>query len=159
MILERARVVRCEDGRVWVSSESQSGCRRCAEGRGCGGGVFARLLGDRLRYIRIDSNETFAPGDIVMIGLDERALLAGAFLAYLVPVIGLLLGALLTSRIATGDAAVMLGAGVGFTLALLWLRRHAARHAADPRFEPRIVQRLAPDERCPHDTDIGSQPS
>lgn len=145
MILERGRVVRVAGHYAWVARAGIAACERCAAGTGCGGGLFARLTGRREYEVRArNAVADVAAGDDVMIGLPEGALLAGAFAVYVVPLAGLLLGAALGGTLfgTAGDAGVVVSGGAGFLAGMLWLRRYSARAATDPRFEPRVVERL-----------------
>ncbi|MBA3564432.1 MAG: SoxR reducing system RseC family protein [Gammaproteobacteria bacterium] len=151
MILERGRVIRLAGPHAWVARAGAAGCERCAAGEGCGGGLFARLTGRRLYEVRaLDAVGNVAAGDEVVIGLPERALLAGAFAVYAVPLAGLLLGAALAGALfgVASDAGLLLAGGAGFLAGIVWLRRYARRAAADPRFEPRIVERITAGSRA-----------
>lgn len=44
MIEQNVHVLRCSDERVWVRMGSQTGCTACDNGKGCGAGLFAKLL-------------------------------------------------------------------------------------------------------------------
>ncbi|MGH8494899.1 MAG: SoxR reducing system RseC family protein [Gammaproteobacteria bacterium] len=145
MILERGRVVRVAGQHAWVARAGIAACERCAAGNGCGGGIFARLVGRRQYEVRARNAVVgVTAGDEVMIGLPERALLAGAFAVYIVPLIGLLAGAVLGGALfgPAGDGGVIVIGAAGFLAGVFWLRRYAGRAAMDPRFEPRVVERL-----------------
>lgn len=147
MILERARVVRVTGRHAWVARTGAEACERCAAGEGCGGGLFARLISRRLHEVRaLNGVDDVAAGDEVMIGLPERSLLAGAFAVYMVPLAGLLLATALAGALlgVGSDAGLLLAGATGFLAGIIWLRRYARRAEVDPRFEPRVVERLAP---------------
>ena len=78
-------------------------CSRCAAGRGCGAGL---LTADRRRRISVpvSSNSKLASGDKVQLVVDARNLLRAAFMAYGIPLAGLLAAV-------AGAAAVMPGIG------------------------------------------------
>ncbi len=149
MITERARVVSLDGEFAWVESASQAGCARCAEGKGCGGSIFSRLLGERLHRIRALAIPGLQAGDEVVLGLDEDGLVASALAAYLVPLLAMFAGAFLVFEIAgNGDAGTLGGGVVGFVAGLVWLRRFSRRHAADARYQPRIVRQFSAGEAC-----------
>ena len=52
MITETGRVLQVEGEWALVACRRQVECARCAAGRGCGGGVLGKLLGDRLHHVR-----------------------------------------------------------------------------------------------------------
>jgi sigma-E factor negative regulatory protein RseC len=145
VIVEPATVLRVTDEAAWVSCHAQTGCRRCAEGRGCGGDVLGRLLGDRLREVRVRTGDlALCQGDEVLIGVDERTLLGASFVMYLLPLLAMLAGGLCAAGLwpASGEPGVMLGAGGGFVAGLACARRYGRSRRADARFEPRVIARL-----------------
>ena len=95
MIRESGCVIRIAGSFAWVSCESRAGCERCAQGKGCGGGLLSRLLGDRLYQLRVPVPAGIAVGDQVQLGITEGALLGAACLMYLLPLLALLGGALI----------------------------------------------------------------
>lgn len=101
-----------------VDCERGNHCARCAAGRGCGGAFFGRLLGDRrLAVDAVGRDSSLRAGDPVVLELQESIILRAAALAYLVPLLGLVAGALSGQRLAAEPGA-MLGAAVG--LAVAW---------------------------------------
>jgi sigma-E factor negative regulatory protein RseC len=145
MIIEPATVLRVADGAAWVSCHAQAGCQRCAEGRGCGGDVLGRLLGERLREVRVAAGDiALRRGDDVLIGVDERSLLGASFVMYLLPLLSMLCGGLLAAGLgpAMGEPGVILGAGSGFVAGLTYARRYGRTRGAAARFAPRVIARL-----------------
>lgn len=143
MITETGRVLEVEGDWAWVACRRQIECARCAEGRGCGGGVLARLLGDRLHKIRAATGAVaVVPGDQVLIGLGEDVVLRAAAAVYLVPLVLALAGALGASALlGGGDLAAVAGAAGGLLLGLRWARAYSRRHAADTSLQPVILRR------------------
>ena len=146
MILEPATVVEVHDDIALVRCLSQSGCQRCAEGKGCGGGVMSRLLGDRLNLVSVGTGgKALRVGDDVLIGLHEQGLVQASAAVYLVPLVTGLLGAVAAaSAIGAGDAIVLSGAVAGFAAGLIWARRFGVQKEGDDRFAPRIIETAAP---------------
>ncbi len=143
MITEAGRVLEVEGDWAWVACRRQVECQRCAEGRGCGGGIIGRMLGDRLHKVRAATGAVeVAPGDQVLIGLGEDAVLRAAAAVYLVPLLAALAGGIAASGLAGGgDLAAVLGAAAGLLLGLGWARGYSRRHAADATFQPVILRR------------------
>ncbi len=145
MITESGRVERLEDGFAWVVCAGQSGCVRCAEGRGCGGGLLGRLLGDRLHRVRaLPGGHALRAGDRVELGLQEAALLRGALRVYGLPLLGLI-GLPLTVRLMTGmsgDGTMLIAALAGLAAGLMMARRGSTRLARDPLYQPHVIRRL-----------------
>ena len=80
MLLETGRVEVVQEQFAWVACAARSDCQRCREGKGCGGGLLGRLLGDRLHRVRAcHDGRALQTGDRVELGLAETALVRGAF--------------------------------------------------------------------------------
>ena len=85
-----------------------------------------------------------------MIGIAESALLGAAILLYIIPLIGLFIGAWLVSvtYAESNELAVFIGGVTGFMVSWMVIR-HAARNRQWARlFQPVVVQTLAEEEPC-----------
>lgn len=142
MITEIGRVLDVEGDWAWVACRRQVECARCAEGRGCGGGVLGRLLGDRLHKVRAATGVVAVqPGDQVLIGLGEDAVLRAAAAVYLVPLLLSLAGGVAaTGLTGGGDPAGIMGAVGGLLLGLGWARGYSRRNAANASLQPVILR-------------------
>ena len=142
--------MRVTGNRALVQSESQAGCPRCAAGKGCGGGIFGKLLGNRLRQVEVGGAAGLASGDLVMIAISETLLLWGSLIIYITPLAGLFVGAL-GARLLFGDAselAIVAGGVTGFLAVFIGLRKYLRFLQADRGYMPVVVRRLAPGEPC-----------
>lgn len=142
MITESGRVLEVEGDWAWVACRRQVECARCAEGRGCGGGVLGRLLGDRLHKVRAATGTVaVSPGDQVVIGLGEDAVLRAAAAVYLLPLLLALAGAAIAAMLSGGgDFTAMGGAALGLLAGLGWARGYGRRHARDAALQPVILR-------------------
>lgn len=153
MITERAQVLRIENDTAWLQCASQAGCQRCAEGRGCGGGLFSRLLRGRLQEIPVNirdlpAGESLAINDWVMLGLEPSAVQNAAFLMYGLPLALLMTGIIAGDGLA-GDAGALTGAVIGLAGGFMLARTLAGKLLGNGRLQPRILYRLNPGEPCP----------
>jgi sigma-E factor negative regulatory protein RseC len=144
MIEEQAVVVGVERDMALLEVVRSKPCGLCGQTRGCGMSLWGRLLGHRSAIVRADNQISAQPGDHVIVGIDEKALLASSLAAYGVPLISLLLGAGLGGSFATtpasADAAAFAGAGLGLARGLLWLRGHSAGRGIRGGYRPVIVR-------------------
>lgn len=146
MLHETGRVASLQGDAAWVICASQANCARCAEGRGCGGGLLGRLLGDRLHRVRALTNDhVLAVGDRVELGLEEAALVAGALQAYGLPLAGFIgLPVIASWLFGIGHDIALLGIGLaGLLLGMGLGRRLAVRYAGESRLQPVITRRLS----------------
>lgn len=93
MILQKATVVAIETDRIWVEAERQSTCGGCQIRQGCGTGLLAKHVGKRFNRIAVPNNKTLEIGQQVTVAIPEDALLQGAFLMYLLPLLAMFAGA------------------------------------------------------------------
>ena len=135
MIEQQARVVRIENGDAWVSVGGQSGCSACDAGKGCGAGIFGRLLRRKPVQLALPNSIAARAGQAVTLGLPESLFLRLVMRLYGWPLLGGLAGALISHQIgekfqaASGvlDALTLAGLAGGGAAVLLLLRRRGAR--------------------------------
>lgn len=118
LVLAGARVVSRDQGMARLRLESPVACGGCRAQAACGGG--------RERVIEVALSPQLCAGDRVSLQMPEADLNRGALLAYLLPAITTLFGALLLAG--GGDALAVLGAASGLALGLVCLRL-SARHS------------------------------
>jgi sigma-E factor negative regulatory protein RseC len=147
VIEERAVVVAREGEHAWVERERQSACGSCAANKGCGTGVLGKVVGRRYTRLRVLNPVGAQPGEDVVLGLDERALVRGSLALYLTPLAALfafaLLGEVLAGQVGvrSSDGFVALFATAGFVASLAWLRIFSRRLAGDTRYQAVILRR------------------
>ena len=144
MIEELAVVVEAGDGYAWVETQRRSACGACSASDGCGTGTLAKVWGERRVRVRAISTWPLRPGDAVIVGLAEGALLGGSLLVYLLPIVLLLAGALLgqAAFAGAGEEPVILAGAAGLGLGFLAARLVSRRLRNDARFQPVVMQRL-----------------
>lgn len=138
MIEEEVVVARVEGGQIWVEKARKSACGSC--GNPCTSAVVAEHVATRSVQLAVSSSITVRPGDRVVIGVQESAILYGSLGIYLFPLFGLFAGAILGSALlsslspVTTDIAAAAGGAIGFagTLACLKLTPVLSRHVARP---------------------------
>lgn len=114
-------VVKSVEGRMaQVEVARKTGCGRCHEPGGCGGGEQQVCR----RVYRLPNEVGAKAGDEVWVSIAEGSVLKAALAAYGVPGFSLFLGAVLAMAIFGGDLATFGGAllGLMFGYALLRLR-------------------------------------
>ena len=94
MINQNVQIVRCEDERIWVRIGSQSGCSACENGRGCGAGLFAKLLHRKPVVLELPRNDmNVESGQMLTLAFPEQAYLKLVLASYGWPLLAALAGA------------------------------------------------------------------
>ena len=128
MIEQQGKVIACRPGHVSVQLGGTSGCSACDAGKGCGAGVFGRLLQRKPVVMEFDNDLSARPGNAVMVGLPEAVFLSLAMRFYLYPLLAALAGAATAHFVAytagLGVMATDIIAGLaGLAAAYLTVRR------------------------------------
>ena len=124
---QSARVVSVGAGSVLVEPvEPEGGCGACG-GKGCGTRRLAELFSRRPRNFRADSELSLQPGDRVVVGVAEGAVLAAALRLYGLPLAAMLAGALAAEAWWGGDLAALAGFAAGGVLAVAVRGRQGTR--------------------------------
>ncbi len=137
MIEEVAVVIKTEGEFAWVEKARQSACGSCSQSEGCGVSMLDRWFGQRMVQIRGLNQAAAEPGDRVILGMAEQALLKAALLVYLFPIILMLLFAVIGSSMLGNESEQSelwsIGAGItglvfGMLLVRYYLRVFANRY-------------------------------
>ncbi len=150
MLTESGRVVGIEADSLWVETIRRSTCGACKAQKGCGHGLINSVSDGKRGYIQVlPGHRSFAHysvGDQVLISIPEEVILRGSFVAYLVPLIAMLVGALAAVRWLPGneDLVAVVGAGSGLALGFALVHWHGTRHHRDPDFQPVLLDSIAP---------------
>ncbi len=123
MMEREAVVARIEGNQAYVELLGEaSGCGRCHETGGCQSGILGQLFCARPRQFCMDNPIAAAPGEHVIVRVEEGAALRAALLVYVLPLALLLLGALAGATLGEGgsrDAATAMGALAGLIAGVL----------------------------------------
>jgi len=136
MVLEQGRVVEVVADGVWLEAGTSGGCPNCRDGRGCGVSVFQRLFRLPRHRVYLPTRESLSEGDVVVVGLSQRALLRASFWLYLSPLLGLLAGAIALDATLGHEGLTALGAVAGLLVALAAVRSRQRRQASSGEFFP-----------------------
>jgi sigma-E factor negative regulatory protein RseC len=155
MIETRAVVTRREGEYAFVEvNESAGGCGRCHEAGGCRSFVLTDAFGVQRRVFRIANTLHAAPGQMIVIGIEDHATLRAAVLAYGVPLVLLLAGASLGTAVAPAAQADLAAAGGtlaglagGFALARLLAVRSPRMRRCRPMMLRKYSSMTIEDER------------
>ena len=96
MMEEVARVV-ASDNQGWltVEVELKSTCKSCSSSESCGTSAIAQAFSSKTQQFSIQSERRCEAGELLKLGLPESVILKAAALIYLMPLLGLFIGAAL----------------------------------------------------------------
>jgi sigma-E factor negative regulatory protein RseC len=120
MLYQAGHVTEIRRNRARVEFKPGPACHSCLSGYGCGLGPLLDLFRRRPGYsiwieLKIAGNRRIEVGDSVKIGLHAAELIKISSLAYLLPVVGMMIGAWLVAMLLPqwGDLSAVTGAGFG----------------------------------------------
>ena len=161
MIEQQGQVIAVSGDVASVRLGGSAGCSACDAGRGCGAGIFGRLLRRKPAVLELDNLIDVRVGQAVVVGLPESTFLQLVFRVYLLPLIAGLAGAVFGHYLSVlnqagpvlTDGSALLGGLMAAAIAMTWNRKWN-------REFPRInaVHLLRGVERSEADQCIGSVP-
>ena len=93
MIEQQGKVVAVSNGNARVRLGGTSGCSSCDAGRGCGAGVFGRLLKQRPVLLELENHVNAEQDQAVVVGIPEALFLRLSLRLYLLPLLAAIAGA------------------------------------------------------------------
>ena len=138
MITEQAVVTRCDGKRVEVRLQRGSACGHCELSQGCGTGALGRLLGHRSKPLIIETRHELKPGDKLVLGLSESALVKASLTIYGLPLLGMIAAGLPVAHYNMAEFLVALAAIAGFFVGIK-LASYLSRRLEHGQLTPYIV--------------------
>lgn len=140
MIEEEAVVARIENGQVWVEKARRSACSGCTQT--CTAGTLDAWRSGSTASLPVSSSIEVQPGDRVLIGLPEEAIVRGSCRVYLMPLAGLFVGAGLGQALlpSAADLAAASGGLLGLAATVFFLAINRVPETA--RIEPLVLRKL-----------------
>lgn len=144
MIEQAGIVVRVDGESAWVETERRSSCGDCSAQAGCGHALLGKTFGKRFTEVQVINAPGVKLGECVVLGVREDALLKSSFAVYLIPLLGMLVGAMAGTSLVSlaGDMPALIGGAAGFVAGLWWVRGFGGRAARLQRYQPVILRRM-----------------
>jgi sigma-E factor negative regulatory protein RseC len=147
MIEETGVVLAVRGPLAEVVSQRRGACGACSVNGACGTSLLERFFGRKQLILTVRNPVEAKPGDPVVVGIPEDALLQASAAAYLVPLLTMLAGGIggahVAGLLAPGliDGLSVLGGGVGMGTGLWWLSRFSRSRGRDDRYQAVILRR------------------
>lgn len=116
------------------------GCGRCYEEGGCGGQQLIQMFCNGPRHFRVDNPIGAVVGDQVIVAIAPGSVRKTANIAYGVPLLALITGALIGNSL-YGDPGGVVGAVSGVAAALLYVHYFSDKRVGKLSSRPYIVSR------------------
>lgn len=129
MIEQKATVISRDGDIVWVEAERQSTCGQCQARKGCGTGLLARHVGQRFSRLAVATDQKLEIGQQVTVSIPEQALLSGALIMYLLPLLFLFAAAVLARVAGVGELAQIAAGLLGLCAGFYWVKRQIKGHS------------------------------
>ena len=143
MITETGRVVAVEADSLWIETIRRSTCNSCSAQKACGHGLMNKLDSGRQHHVRAlldgQAADDFNLDDEVEISIPEQVLVVGALVVYMLPLLLMLAGAIITAQFLAGDVAAFAGSVVGLSVGLAIVRYHSYCTRNQRQFQPLVV--------------------
>lgn len=123
MANEHGQIVAVESDTVWVKCQTQSACQSCSAKGSCGTSVLAKAFPTRTQSlgVKVERQHGFQVGQTVELTVTDKVLVNAAIKVYLIPLLGLILGAAVLPYLVTPEWAELssvIGGGVGLATGL-----------------------------------------
>ncbi len=131
MLETRAMIVKLQGPNALVEAVGGGGCGNCDSEKGCGSNKLSKAFCSKPRQFIVRNDAEAAVGEEVQVSVQNGALLRGALLMYVVPLVSLLSGAMLGAHWAgvdfNRDFCAALGAMTGLVIGFLLAKNFARR--------------------------------
>lgn len=128
------------DGEIAVVEVEAGGCGRCHEEGGCGGQNLTQMFAGKQKTFRVKNTIGAVVGERVTIAIAAGSVRRTANLAYGLPIVSCLAGAISGSALA-GDKGAMLGAALALALSFIYVRFRSTGSSGNFNERPFIVSR------------------
>jgi sigma-E factor negative regulatory protein RseC len=149
MIEKAAVVISTNQGYAWVASDDMAACGSCSSSKtgGCSSPSLQFFSQEKVEKVQVSNPFHAKPGDQVIVGLPSDGLLKSSLLAYLLPLISLLIFAFLGNEvfILMSISGELGAAAMGFTGLLVGLKfsNTLVKHSSDlkDKLQPVILRK------------------
>lgn len=150
MITENAIVVAVEGDQTWIQTQRKSTCGQCSASKGCGTSILAKVVGNKFSKMTAINKIEAKVGDEVVVGLTEKSILKGAFMAYLSPLLYLFIFSFIGQFISNvlqynnNEFLTIIFAIFGFYFGMRQLQRFSVLISKDENYQPVILKKTNP---------------
>ena len=140
MIIQPAKVIAETDLTYVLETLPKSACPRCAEGKGCGGGILAQAFANKTYQLSINKNKHLELQQLVQIGIKSSLLVRASLLLYLLPLVFMLTAALIAGSLTMQqDIYTVTAAILGMVLGVIVAKQLSYYYLEDTITSPVLI--------------------
>ena len=151
MIEESGVVVAVEGEFVWVETQAKSACGHCNVGSSCGTSVLAKVFANKRNRVQVLNHLGLQEGDGAVIGISDEMVTRAAFMAYMLPLVFMLVISMMVSGMGANNGVVALSSLLGLMGGLFlmrWLNQYIGKGTVS------LVRRVLPGNYIPVEINI-----
>jgi sigma-E factor negative regulatory protein RseC len=133
MIEENAVITEKNDSNVIFEVERTKACGICGQTRGCGNATWGKLLGHQQHSVKAENPIDANIGDHVIVGVEEKVILNAALYLYVIPLLGLFLGAGAGQLLFKQDHWGIVGAALGLFTGFMVVKQYLSNPKNQPK--------------------------
>ncbi len=147
MLEETGQVLSVEGEFATVSVVRQSSCGSCSAKASCGVQALSKVLGQKARSTTFEviNSVNAKVGEHVVIAIPDAALIKGATMVYITPLVFMILFAIVAKMLSADmqatDFMAVIGGVVGFMIGLSLVRYFGERMSRQQAFQPVTVRK------------------
>ncbi|PFG55312.1 RseC/MucC-like positive regulator of sigma(E) [Vibrio sp. ES.051] len=118
-----------------LSCEQQTSCSSCSSQKNCGTGLVTKAIGNKSLSWQLRTEKSVKIGQVVEIGFPEASLIKSAMAVYLLPLLGLIVGAMfghfLFEPLTTGGEGIIIVTSILFAVGGMWIAKRVSAPLED----------------------------
>ena len=142
MIEEEATIIDHNKEFLWVEAQRKSGCNHCNSTSSCTTSVLAKIFPEKTSVFRLKNQLQLKTGDQVIIGIPDEVLLKSAIWIYLLPLIAMIAGALISNGINFSDFGQFISAITAMTLSFYFIRYYFSNKEKTHDLTPVLLKKI-----------------
>ncbi|TQV84990.1 SoxR reducing system RseC family protein [Aliikangiella coralliicola] len=143
MLQETGLVTKIENDIVWVNTQSKLACSSCKVESTCGNAILEKYLSGKVFVSKIKNELGAKVGDEVIIEIPKASVTRASFIAYVIPLFGLIMGAVIGEYWLKSELASIAVSFFGLICGLAYISFYNRKQADNERYTPKMVSKVS----------------
>jgi len=148
LLKESGLVTHIEGNFAWVNTANKLSCSSCQVESTCGNGMLEKYLAGKVFVSKIKNDLNAQIGDRVEIAIPVASVTRASLIAYTVPLMALIFGALLGQYLFNSEGRTIVMSVLGLFAGLIITHFYNQKIANSERYMPKMVSRTSTDYRA-----------